>query len=96
MNRDDTRATILSDKSHSDHAFQNRRTVLKLLIGACLAAALLLYAAQMMRGSANNLETAKETNNMLAAKTKSEPNHAIPPVDANVPARIETATFALG
>jgi hypothetical protein len=96
MNSEETSPAIASDERDPKHSCRNKRTILKLLIVVCLAIVPLLYAMQMMSRSTNNMETAKERNNMFAAKTKSEPSHAIPPVDAHVPANIETATFALG
>ena len=49
-----------------------------------------------MNGGFKNLETTKEGDKMFLTKTESVPNRTIPPVDAYVPAGIETATFALG
>jgi|WetSurSiteA1Bulk_404760.scaffolds.fasta_scaffold86653_2 hypothetical protein len=96
MNSKEKQPIIVSDKGNSKHTFRNRRTVLKLLIGVCLAIASLLYAVEIMSGMPKNLETTKERDKMIHSKTGSAANHAIPPADAYVPARIETATFALG
>jgi hypothetical protein len=96
MNDKYTPPTIAGDESDSKLPYRNRRTILKLLIGVCLAIASLLYAVDIMSGAPENLETKKERDNMFATKTQSEPNRPIPPVDAYAPARIETATFALG
>jgi hypothetical protein len=41
-------------------------------------------------------ETVKEGMTMEVARTNVVPNATIPPIDARVPARTETATFALG
>ena len=96
MNSKEKQPIIVSDKGNSKQTFRNRRTVLKLLIGVCLAIASLLYAVEIMNGGFNNPETTKEGDKMFPSKTDSVTNHAIPPVDAYVPAQIETATFALG
>lgn len=96
MNSKEKQPIIISDKGNSKHTFQNRRTILKLLVGVCLAIASLLYAVEIMSGTPKNLETNEERDKMTLSKTGSAANHAIPPVDAYVPARIETATFALG
>jgi hypothetical protein len=96
MNDKDTPPANFNDESGSKHTFRNRRSILKLFIGACLVIAPLLIAAQIMSGGFKTQETDKERDAMFATTAKAEPNHAIPPVDAHVPARIETATFALG
>ncbi|MGO9568675.1 MAG: hypothetical protein ACLP5H_14150 [Desulfomonilaceae bacterium] len=96
MNSKETQPTMANDTSNSKDTFRSGRAILKLLIGACLAITALLYAVEIMSGAPNNLETTKERDNMFLAKTQSEPNRAIPPLDVYVPARIETATFALG
>jgi hypothetical protein len=96
MNSEETQPAIAGNKGNLKHTSRNKGAILRIWIGVCLAIALLLYAVQIMSGSANNPETAKARDTMFAAKTKSEPSHAIPPVDAQVPANIETATFALG
>ncbi len=96
MNSKEKQPTIVNDKSDSEHPSRNRRTILKLLIGVCLAIASLLYAVEIMNGGFKNLETKKEGDKMFLTKTESEPNRTIPPVDAYAPVGIETATFALG
>jgi hypothetical protein len=96
MNSKEKQPIIVGDKGNSKHTFRNRRTALKLLIGFCLAIASLLYAVEIMSGTPKNLETTKERDKMIVSKTDSAANRAIPPVDAYMPARIETATFALG
>ena len=96
MNDKYTPPTIVGDASDSKLPSRNRRTILKLLIGVCLAIASLLYAVEFMNGGFKNLETTKEGDKMFLTKTESEPNRTIPPVDAYKPAGIETATFALG
>lgn len=96
MNRKETRPTTVGDESDSEHPSRNRPAILKLVIGACLAIASLFYAVAIMNGGFRNLETTKEGDKMFLTKTYSVANHAIPPVDAYVPASIETATFALG
>jgi hypothetical protein len=96
MNSIEKQAIIVSDKGNSKHTFLNRFTILKLLIGACMVIAPLLYAVQSMSGGFNKLETTKEGDKMLLTKTESEPNRIMPPVDAYAPAGTETATFALG
>lgn len=96
MNSEETRPAIARDKGSPRDSSRNKHTMLGLLIGGCLAIALMLYAVQIMSAGSKSVETAKARDTMFAAKTKSEPNHAIPPVDAQVPAKIETATFALG
>jgi hypothetical protein len=42
------------------------------------------------------LAVEKGGNTMVMLKSQADINTGIPPVDANVPARTETATFALG
>ena len=96
MNDKYTPPTIPGDKSDSKLPSRNRRTILKLLIGVCLAIASLLYAVEIMNGGIKNPETTKEGDKMFLTKTDSVPNRTIPPVDAYAPAGIETATFALG
>jgi hypothetical protein len=88
--------TIVGDDSDSRLPSRKRRTILKLLIGVCLAIASLLYVVESMNGGFKNPETTKEGDKMFLSKTDSVTNHAIPPVDAYAPAGIETATFALG
>jgi hypothetical protein len=96
MNDKYTPPTIVGDESDSKLPSRNRRAILKLLIGVCLAIASLLYAVEIMNGGIKNPEATKEGDKMFLTKTESEPNRTIPPVDANTPVRIETATFALG
>ena len=96
MNDKDTPPAVVRDESDSEQTSRKRRTILKLLIGACLVVAPLLYAIEIMSSGPNDMETTKERDEMFLSKTKPEPNLAIPPIDANLPARIETATFALG
>ena len=96
MNDKYTPPTIVGDESDSKLPSRNRRTILKLLIGVCVAIASLLYAVEIMNGGFKNPETTKEGDKMFLTKTESVPNRTIPPVDANAPAAIETATFALG
>jgi hypothetical protein len=96
MNPEDMQPTIVGDARDSKHPYRNRHTILKLLVGTCLAIASLLFAVGMMSSAPKNVETAKERNSMFATKAEAAPDRAIPPVDANLPARIETATFALG
>jgi hypothetical protein len=93
MNDKYTPPSVGGDESGSKHPSLNRRTILKLLVGTCLAIASLLYAVEIMSGAPNNIETAKERNSMFATKADAAPDRAIPPVDANLPARIETATL---
>jgi hypothetical protein len=86
----------IGDESESKLPSPNRRAVLKLSIGVCLAIASLLYAVDIMNGGSKDLKTTKEGDNMFLTKTDSQPNRTIPPVDAYAPAGMETATFALG
>jgi ABC-type lipoprotein release transport system permease subunit len=96
MNSQETNTVVSCDMRYRKRSYRNRLTVLKLFIGACLVIASLLVAAQIMNGGFKNRETTEARNKMFATTAKAEPNHEIPPVDAYVPARIETATFALG
>jgi hypothetical protein len=96
MNSKEKQPIIVSDKGNSKHTFLNERTILKLLIGACMVIAPLLFAVQIMSGGFSKLETTKEGDKMFLTKTESEPNRTMPPVDAYAPAGTETATFALG
>jgi hypothetical protein len=96
MNSEETRPSIARDESDPKHPSRNRRTILKLLIVVCLAVVPLLYAIEIMSDSTRNLQNTKERDEMFAKKVELEPNHAMPPVDAHVPANIKTATFALG
>jgi hypothetical protein len=96
MNDKYTPPTIVGDDSDSKHLYRNRHASLKLVIGACLAIASLFYTVAIMNGGFRNLETTKEGHKMFLTKTDSVANHTIPPVDANTPAGLETATFALG
>jgi hypothetical protein len=96
MNDKYTPPSVGGDESDSKLPSRNRRTVLKLLIGVCLAIASLLYVVESMNGGFNNPETTKEGDKMFLTKAESESNRTIPPVDAYAPAGMETATFALG
>jgi hypothetical protein len=40
--------------------------------------------------------THKEEKNMIATAPQVKEKPAIPPIDASIPARVETATFAMG
>jgi hypothetical protein len=96
MNTERTQPAVVNYKGGSKQTFRNRRSILKLFVGACLVIASLLIAAQIMNGGFKNRKTTEARKKMFAATAKAEPNHPIPPVDAYAPARIETATFALG
>jgi hypothetical protein len=96
MNSKEKQPIIVRDESGSKLLSRNRRAGLKILIGVCLAIASLLYAVDIMNGGSKDPKTTKEGDKMFLTKADSQPNHAIPPVDAYMPARIETATFALG
>lgn len=96
MKSEEKQPTIVGDEGNSEHTSRNRRTILELLTCLCLIVAPLLYAIDIISGGSNNPETTKERDRMYLSKAESQTNRAIPPVEANVPARIETATFALG
>jgi len=57
------------------------------VVGACVVGLVLgaIYFSSM-----------KESKTMTLTKTSSDPKAAIPPIDASVPTKTETATFALG
>jgi hypothetical protein len=57
------------------------------VVGACVVGLVL---------GAIYLSSMKESKTMTLTKTSSDPKAAIPPIDASVPTKTETATFALG
>lgn len=80
----------------TEHGHLSRRTFLKGTVFAGLGCAPFLSAWDIMSHESKDLETAKEGRTMEVAKASVVPNATIPPIDARVPARTETATFALG
>lgn len=85
-----------SDQQIEKHIHPFQRNLMKLLCASILVMGLWINACNF--GSAGPEPTAKpeKEGNMETLKSNSNPKTRIPPIDAALLARIETATFALG
>jgi hypothetical protein len=85
-----------SNRRIEKHMHLSRSSFMKLLSASLLTMALWINACNF--GNAGPEPTAKPEKeiNMENLKSSSNPKTTIPPLDAALPARIETATFALG
>ena len=72
----------------------NSRTILGLTLAVGLSAGGL--GAYRLAGQTADPGSAKEEKRMTPPTATQAPLRAIPPIDAAAPAKVETATFALG
>ena len=72
----------------------NKRAFLKALAFACLGIGPFVNACGIVNSEDTNLGAVKKSDG--PAKGGSAPKAARPPIDLSAPAKIETATFALG
>jgi hypothetical protein len=79
-----------------EHAYPNRRAVLKGIGFGCLGLASFLNGCYNINSESKDLQGIKERKNMELAMNSSVPGAPIPPIDARAPAETETATFSLG
>jgi hypothetical protein len=70
--------------------------ILKILTVGCLGIASLVYGITIMSKGSEEPATTERNETMYLTKQNPVTNQGIPPIDLSVPARIETATFALG
>ena len=70
--------------------------ILKILMVACLGIASLVYGITTVSKGSEEPATTERNEAMLATKQNVSTNKGIPPIDLSVPAKTETATFALG
>jgi hypothetical protein len=87
---------VVPDNAGSRDIFSNRHMILKILTIACLGIASLLYGITTMSKGSEQPATTERNEAMFLTKQNSVMNQGIPPIDLSVPAKIETATFALG
>ena len=74
----------------------SRRIFMKLLGMSILTLGLWIQACNFGNAGPEPPSTPEEETNMENLKISSKPKTTIPPIDTALPARIETATFALG
>ena len=86
MDRKKSDLTLIDDKRRQDHCGFSRCFSLG-------AAMVLFWGGLMFLDACDSINGAKERGTMAMSKANSVP---IPPIDASAPARMETATFALG
>ena len=87
---------VVPNNSKSGKIFSNRHMILKILAIACLGTASLLYGITIVSQGSEEPAATERNEAMYVTKQNSVMNQGIPPIDLSVPARIETATFALG
>ena len=87
---------VVPNNAGSRDIFSNRRMILKILTIACLGIVFLLYGITIVSQGSEEPAATERNEAMFLAKQNTVTNSAIPPIDLSVPARIETATFALG
>jgi hypothetical protein len=87
---------VVPNNTGSRNIFSNRHMILKILTIACLGIASLLYSITIVSHGSERPATTERNEAMYVTKQNSVMNQGIPPIDLSVPARIETATFALG
>ncbi len=75
---------------------RRRRGILMIIVLIALAVVLALNPCDMFSGGGGGSDMTKGRGAMNATVTFSESAAVVPPIDASAPARIETATFALG
>ena len=90
MHRKQTRFTMAQERYPREHSCLSRRTFLKGIGFACLNLAPFLHACDVISGER------KEGKTMALTETNPVSHAAIPSIDASVPNKTETATFALG
>ncbi|MGO9118423.1 MAG: hypothetical protein ACLQPD_12565 [Desulfomonilaceae bacterium] len=86
---------VVPNNSGSRDIFSNRHMILKILTVA-LGIASLVYGITTMSKGSEEPTTTERNEAMFLTKQNSVINRGIAPIDLSVPARIETATFALG
>ena len=87
---------VVPNNTGSRDIFSDRHMILKILTIACLGIASLLYGITIVSHGSERPATTERNEAMYVSKQNSVMNQGIPPIDLSVPARIETATFALG
>ena len=87
---------MVPNDSGSRDIFSNRHMILKILSVAGLGIASLVYGITTMSKGSEEPAATGRNETMYIAKQNPVTNQGIPPIDLSVPARIETATFALG
>jgi hypothetical protein len=87
---------VVRNNSGSRDIFSKRHMILKILTVACLGVASLVYGITTMGKGSEEPATTERNETMFLAKQNSATNQIIPPIDLSVPAKTETATFALG
>ena len=77
-----------------EHDGLSKRAFLKVLAFACLGISPFVNACGIVNSEDSNRGAVKRSN--VPAKNGSIPEAAKPPIDLAAPAKLETATFALG
>ena len=90
MHRKKTQFTMVQEQYTREHSRLSRRTFLKGMGFACLSLAPFLHACDIISGER------QEGKTMAQAEPNPVSHAAIPSIDASVPSKTETATFALG
>jgi len=84
------------DKMEAKQSRGNRRMIVKIMMVGFLGIGLLAYGIGILSRSSDAQTTAERMGSMSLAKQNTAVNQGIPPIDAVAPAKMETATFALG
>ncbi|MGO8880104.1 MAG: hypothetical protein ACLPVO_06740 [Desulfomonilaceae bacterium] len=87
---------IVSPKGGSEHAFLYGTAIFAILVVACLGIASYFYGSRIMSQGREAPATTERRETMLVTQQKPSTNHRMPPIDVSMPAKTETATFALG
>ncbi len=87
---------VIPKNSGPRDIFSNRPMIFTILTVACVAIASLLYGITIISKGSEEAATTERKQAMFLKNQNSLTNQAIPPIDLSVPAKIETATFALG
>ena len=85
-----------SNRQIEKHTHIFRRSLVRLLSVSILTLGLWAIACNFGTTGPEQTARAGKESNMENLQSNSSPNTRIPPMDATLPARIETATFALG
>jgi hypothetical protein len=81
---------------NSKRTLLGKHALFKVLTVAAVGIGFMLYVAMAVSKNQDSPTASDRRETMFLGKENSTANHRIPPIDAAVPAKTETATFALG